>query len=105
MQRAEKGVLFVFAFAAVCWIFRPLLGDVTGLKISDTGIAIAAALLLFVLPANKGSDARILDWESAAKVPWGVLLLFGGLTLASQIKSSGLAVYIANMIEGPVQFL
>ncbi|OLF75091.1 anion transporter [Pseudoalteromonas haloplanktis] len=101
MQRAEKGVLFVFAFAAICWIFRPLLGDVTGLKISDTGIAIAAALLLFVLPANKGSDERILDWESAAKVPWGVLLLFGGgLTLASQIKSSGLAIYIANMIEG-----
>ena len=56
MQRAEKGVLFVFMFAAICWIFRPLLGDVTGLKISDTGIAIAAALLLFVLPANKGSD-------------------------------------------------
>ena len=101
MQRAEKGVLFVFVLAAICWIFRPLLGDVTGLKISDTGIAIAAALLLFVLPANKGSDARILDWESAAKVPWGVLLLFGGgLTLASQIKSSGLAVYIAKMIEG-----
>ncbi|ADT70472.1 MAG: sodium-dependent dicarboxylate transporter 2/3/5 [Pseudoalteromonas tetraodonis] len=101
MQRAEKGVLFVFVLAAICWIFRPLLGDVTGLKISDTGIAIAAALLLFVLPANKGSDARILDWESAAKVPWGVLLLFGGgLTLASQIKSSGLADYIANMIEG-----
>jgi len=101
MQRAEKGVLFVFVLAAICWIFRPLLGDVTGLKISDTGIAIAAALLLFVLPANKGSDTRILDWESAAKVPWGVLLLFGGgLTLASQIKSSGLAVYIANMIEG-----
>ena len=74
MQRAEKGVLFVFMFAAICWIFRPLLGDVTGLKISDTGIAIAAALLLFVLPANKGSDERILDWESAAKVPWGVLL-------------------------------
>ena len=101
MQRAEKGVLFVFVLAAICWIFRPLLGDVTGLKISDTGIAIAAALLLFVLPANKGSDERILDWESAAKVPWGVLLLFGGgLTLASQIKSSGLADYIANMIEG-----
>ena len=101
MQRAEKGVLFVFVLAAICWIFRPLLGAVTGLKISDTGIAIAAALLLFVLPANKGSDARILDWESGAKVPWGVLLLFGGgLTLASQIKSSGLADYIANMIEG-----
>ena len=101
MQRAEKGVLWVFVFAAICWIFRPLIADFTGLKISDTGIAIAAALLLFVLPANKGSDERILDWQSAAGVPWGVLLLFGGgLTLAAQIKSSGLAEYIAHMIEG-----
>lgn len=100
LQRAEKGVLFVFVLAALCWIFRPVLGEITGLKISDTGIAIAAALLLFVLPANKGSDERILDWESAAKVPWGVLLLFGGgLTLASQIKSSGLAEFIAHLIE------
>jgi sodium-dependent dicarboxylate transporter 2/3/5 len=101
MQRAEKGVLVVFALAAVCWIFRPLLGDVTGLKISDMGIAIAAALLLFVLPAHKGSNERILDWQSTSGVPWGVLLLFGGgLTLAAQIKSSGLAEYIAHMIEG-----
>ena len=72
MQRAEKGVLFVFVLAALCWIFRPLLGDITGLNISDTTIAIAAALLLFVMPANKGKDERILDWESAAKVPWGI---------------------------------
>ncbi|NYR11931.1 DASS family sodium-coupled anion symporter [Pseudoalteromonas sp. MIP2626] len=101
MQRAEKGVLFVFVLAAACWIFRPLLGEFSGLSISDTTIAIAAALLLFVLPANKGTNERILDWESAARVPWGVLLLFGGgLTLASQIKSSGLAQYIAQMIQG-----
>lgn len=101
MQRAEKGVLVVFTLAAFSWIFRPLLADLSGLSITDTGIAIAAALLLFVLPANKGSQARILDWESASKVPWGVLLLFGGgLTLAAQIKSSGLADYIAHMIEG-----
>lgn len=81
--------------------FRPLIGDVTGLKLSDTGIAIAAALLLFVLPAKSGSDERILDWESAAKVPWGILLLFGGgLSLAAQIKSSGLADYIANLLAG-----
>jgi len=101
MQRAEKGVLFVFVLAALCWIFRPVLADFSGLKISDTAIAIAAALLLFVLPANKGSNERILDWQSASNVPWGVLLLFGGgLTLAAQIKSSGLAEYIAHMIEG-----
>ncbi|GAA61346.1 sodium-dependent dicarboxylate transporter sdcS [Pseudoalteromonas sp. BSi20652] len=101
MQRAEKGVLFVFVLAAFCWIFRPVLGDMVGLKISDTTIAIAAALLLFVMPANKGSDERILDWQNASKVPWDVLLLFGGgLTLAAQIKSSGLADFIAHIIEG-----
>ena len=99
MSRAEKGVLAVFIFAALSWIFRPLLGDWTGLKISDTSIAIAAALLLFVITADKKTGERILDWDSAAKVPWGILLLFGGgLTLASQIKSSGLATYIANLL-------
>ncbi|WP_462159741.1 SLC13 family permease [Pseudoalteromonas sp. GB56] len=101
MSRAEKGVLIVFAAAALCWVFRPLLASLTGLAISDTGIAIAAALMLFVLPAEKGSDERVLDWDHAAKVPWGILLLFGGgLTLAAQIKSSGLADYIANMLSG-----
>ena len=101
LQRAEKGVFSVFVLAALCWVFRPLLADLSGLSISDTAIAITAALLLFVLPAKKGSDERILDWQSASKVPWGVLLLFGGgLSLASQIKSSGLAQYIAQMIEG-----
>lgn len=99
MSRAEKGVLAVFVFAAVSWVFRPLLGEWTGLKISDTGIAIAAAMLLFVMTGNSETKERILDWESAAKVPWGILLLFGGgLTLAAQIKSSGLATYIANML-------
>ena len=57
--------------------------------------------MLFVLPANKGSNERILDWQSTSGVPWGVLLLFGGgLTLAAQIKSSGLAEYIAHLIDG-----
>lgn len=100
MSRAEKGVLSVFTLAALSWIFRPYLGELTGLAISDTGIAIAAALLLFVLPADSQGE-RILNWESAVKVPWGILILFGGgLTLAAQIKSSGLADYIANMLSG-----
>ncbi|GEK11540.1 SLC13 family permease [Pseudoalteromonas peptidolytica] len=101
MSRAEKGVFAIFVLAALSWVFRPLIGDFTGLKLSDTGIAIAAALLLFVLPAKSNSDERLLDWESAAKVPWGILLLFGGgLSLAAQIKSSGLANYIANLLAG-----
>ena len=101
MSRAEKGLLAVFVFAAIGWVLRPLLAKASGLAISDTGIAIIAALLLFILPANKGSEERILDWDSAAKVPWGILLLFGGgLALAAMINASGLADYIANMLSG-----
>ncbi|OPX55197.1 anion transporter [Oceanospirillum multiglobuliferum] len=101
MSKGEKKVLAIFVFAALSWVFRPFITDVTGLSLSDTGIAIAAALLLFTVPVQVGSDERVLDWESAKKVPWGILLLFGGgLTLAAQIKSSGLAEYIALQIEG-----
>ncbi|KNC67163.1 SLC13 family permease [Pseudoalteromonas ardens] len=101
MSLAEKNVLLVFVFAAVSWISRPYLASWTGLDITDTGIAMAAALLLFVLPAKGGSDTRLMDWQAAQQVPWGILLLFGGgLTLASQIKGSGLAEYIANMLAG-----
>lgn len=101
MSKGEKKVLAIFLFAALSWVFRPFITDLTGLSLSDTGIAIAAAILLFTLPVQAGNDERVLDWESAKKVPWGILLLFGGgLTLAAQIKSSGLAEYIALQIEG-----
>lgn len=101
MSPGEKKVLMIFALAALGWIFRPYIGKLTGLSLSDTGIAIAAALLLFTLPVKSGSDERVLDWESAKKVPWGILILFGGgLTLAAQIKGSGLAEFIAHQIEG-----
>ena len=101
MTLAEKNVLMVFLFAAISWILRPYFAQWSGLDITDTGIAMIAALLLFILPANKNGDERVLDWQSANQLPWGILLLFGGgLTLAAQIKSSGLAVYIANSLAG-----
>ncbi|CAM4215075.1 SLC13 family permease [Pseudoalteromonas byunsanensis] len=100
MSVAEKNVFAVFVFAAVSWILRPYLAQWTGLNITDTGIAIAAALLLFILPSGTKGQ-KIMDWQSANQLPWGILLLFGGgLTLASQIKSSGLADYVANSLAG-----
>jgi sodium-dependent dicarboxylate transporter 2/3/5 len=58
------------------------------------------ALLLFVVPVDRKKDIRILAWEDTKKLPWGVLLLFGGgLALASLIKKSGLAGYIATQLE------
>lgn len=101
MSAGEKKVLFIFVFAALGWIFRPYIAKATGVGLSDTGIAMAAAILLFALPVKSGSNQRVLDWESAKNVPWGILILFGGgLALAAKIKSSGLAEYIALQIQG-----
>jgi len=100
MKKGEKMVLFFFAFAALSWIFRPLIASITGLAISDTGIAMFVGLLLFVVPVDRKKDIRILAWDDTKKLPWGVLLLFGGgLALASLIKKSGLASYIATQLE------
>ena len=100
MHKGEKLVLFFFALAALGWIFRPVIASFTGLAISDTGIAMFIGLMLFVVPVDRKKDIRILAWEDTKKLPWGVLLLFGGgLALASLIKKSGLAGYIATQLE------
>jgi sodium-dependent dicarboxylate transporter 2/3/5 len=103
-------VLGVFALTALAWIFRepkdlgivrvPGLTDlIPGL--GDAGIAIGAALLLFAVPLSRARHAVALDWESARKVPWGVLLLFGGgLALAGAAQDSGLAAWIGGRLAG-----
>lgn len=98
MQRGEKAVLAIFSVTAFCWIFRPWLADLTGLPLDDTIIAMAAALLLLVLPLDS-KNTRILTWDETRKLPWGILMLFGGgLSLAALITKSGLAAFIADQV-------
>lgn len=105
MTRAEIAVGCVFASAAGLWIARAWLQQyIPGLD--DAGIAIGAALLLFLLPAWVGRDASgsriaLLDWTTAVKLPWGVLLLFGGgLSLAAAVVETGLDAWIGGLIGG-----
>ncbi len=92
MSRSEVKVAVVFAAVSLLWITRPLLTTyVPGL--SDAGIGIGGALVMFALPAGNGD--RVLDWKTARDIPWGVLLLFGGgLSLAAAIADTGLAAWI-----------
>ena len=63
--------------------------------VSDAGIAIIAGVLLFLIPAGARRGVRLLDWDTAVALPWGVLLLFGGgLALSSQFTKSGLTKWI-----------
>jgi sodium-dependent dicarboxylate transporter 2/3/5 len=94
----EKRVLAIFVLAAASWIFLPLILDDP--PISDAGIAVAAGLLLFILPAGANLGVRLLDWATAVELPWGVLLLFGGgLALSSQFGSSGLTDWIGEQAQ------
>lgn len=95
----EKKVAVVFVTTALLWISRPLLSDwIPGL--SDTGIAIAAALSFFLIPVRTTEKEFILDWDDVEKLPWGVLILFGGgLSLASAISSTGLAEWMGQSVQ------
>src|SRR5699024_3244566 len=86
MSREEQLVLVVFVAAALAWIARSLVSQFSAIVTDDSIIAIGAALVLFLVPArtDEGSQTTLLNWETAVKIPWGVLLLFGGgLTIAS----------------------
>ncbi|WP_078428692.1 SLC13 family permease [Alkalihalobacterium alkalinitrilicum] len=95
----EKAVLAVFLLAAFSWITRSFLLDGVIPGIDDTMIAIVAAAILFLIPSLNKRGTFLLDWETAKKVPWGILLLFGGgLAIAAGFRESGLASWIGNQL-------
>ena len=95
----EKRVAIVFVITATLWIFRPLISNIfTGL--SDAGIAIAAGIVLFIIPSGEKKHQKLLAWENMRDLPWGILILFGGgLSLANAISSSGLAAWIGESVQ------
>lgn len=102
-SRGERLTLIVFLATAGAWVFRPVL---TGLEIgdvawfgglTDSGIAILAALVLFVLPAGDGR--RVMDWHGMRRLPWGLLILFGGgLSLAAAMQDNGVSAKIGELL-------
>ena len=100
MSQGEIRVLGMFLLAAVSWVSIPLIWP-DNTPISDAGIAMTIAILLFVLPAGAARGVRLLDWDTAKDVPWGVLILFGGgLALSGQFGSSGLTEWIGEVTSG-----
>ncbi len=98
ISKAETRVAAIFALTALLWMTRPLLSDVIP-GLSDAGIAIGASLTLFVVPSGT-KDRALLSWDDAEKLPWGVLLLFGGgLSLASAISETGLAKWMGQGVS------
>jgi len=95
VRPAEKRVLWVFGTVVLLWVTRTEpFGGWTGLtgmpEIGDSTIALAGVIAMFVVP--DGSGGRLLDWDKAVSIPWGILLLFaGGICLATGVMQSGLS--------------
>ncbi|MDD9797922.1 MAG: DASS family sodium-coupled anion symporter [Alphaproteobacteria bacterium] len=99
LTTAEKRVIMVFAATVAAWLFRkPLLAlfDIKG--ISDTSIAMLAMFALFIIPSGKNQET-LMVWEDTKKLPWGILLLFGGgFAIAAGMTQSGLSGWIGAQL-------
>ena len=105
----EKRVMTIFALTATAWVTRkePFGGWSSWLDLpaaNDASVALIAVILMFVIPAGYDSEQRrgekLLDWEAARTIPWGILLLFGGgITLAKAFGVSGLSATIAEQLS------
>ncbi len=101
MHKGEKVVLFIFLCTAVAWMLRSYLNTLLpAITLTDTTISIIAAVLMFIVPIDFKSGSFPLQWEDTARLPWGILILFGGgLALASGLAQSGFIDLIGNYIS------
>ncbi len=121
ISREEKLVLMVFILTGISWITRPYLKEwalsedsVVAIeflqpaliqvkqifaRLDDTIIAMIAGISLFIIPAKGKKVRALITWNEAVKLPWGILLLFGGgLSLAEGFKVSGLAEWFGSQM-------
>jgi len=107
--KAERRVLVVFSITAFLWVTRkgPFGGWSEWFSLpyaNDAMVAFLAVVALFIIPAGKtnenGEQGRLLDWATAERIPWGMLLLFGaGITIATGFINSGLSSSIGQALE------
>ena len=104
----EKLVSIIFLITAISWVFKDFIQIIVP-YIDDAIIAIISAITLFLLNSGYKTE-KLMKWEDAIKLPWGILLLFGGgLAIASAFQSTGLANYIGESLNNfgslPLVFL
>ncbi|AJK69368.1 transporter [Corynebacterium marinum DSM 44953] len=113
MRTSEKRVGLIFLAAIFFWVAVPFIADIAVVEeylpflasISDTQVAIAAAVACFIVPAEKRSinpkSPALLSWSTSREVPWGLLLLFGGgLSLSAMFTNTGLSEWVGSQVSG-----
>lgn len=103
-SRGEKMVALVFGATALLWMLRePINAAQDFVALNDSGISIMGALALFLIPSFKRRGEMLLTWREAERLPWGILILFGGgLCVASAVRDSHLAEWLGVQIQSAV---
>lgn len=92
-------VLILFLAIVLLWSFRVPLTKYTGIKYSDEGVAVLGAILLFFLPGSEKGQ-KLLVWNDTTKLPWGILILFGGgMALAKMLEVNGVIAELSGVFE------
>ncbi|MGB3587433.1 MAG: DASS family sodium-coupled anion symporter [Tunicatimonas sp.] len=102
MSKAEKLVAVIFTLTASCWIFQTTINGWLGDKyLNNTIVAMGGGLLMFVIPVSLRNQEYVLDWKSTERLPWGILLLFGGgLCLAKGMEMTGIVQLVGERLAG-----
>ncbi len=100
MSKQEKRVLAVFVFVVAAWLFRGLLNIDALKEVKDSTVAIFGALLLFMIPADLKKGEFLLDWKTAVRIPWDIIILFGGgFALAAGFAATGLTSWLGEQLS------
>jgi sodium-dependent dicarboxylate transporter 2/3/5 len=97
---AEWRIGIVFSCVVIGWMTRPWLTKYLPIEgLSDPGIVMIAAFLLFLIPSGGKNTLRLLNWKQTKELPWEILILFGGgLSLAASVSETGLAHWLGTSL-------
>jgi len=99
MSRGERRTMYLFIALVLGWVLRKQIIAATGFAgLTDSGVAMAAAIAAFIIPSGKKGESLII-WDDMKKLPWGVLILFGGgLALAGGMTATGLTLWLGKQL-------
>jgi sodium-dependent dicarboxylate transporter 2/3/5 len=99
-SKAEWRVGIVFFCVVIGWMSRPWLSEILSIEgLSDPGIVMVAAFLLFLIPSGATRHGVLMDWSMTRDLPWAILILFGGgLSLAASVSETGLAQWLGSSL-------
>jgi sodium-dependent dicarboxylate transporter 2/3/5 len=101
MQPPERVVMAVFALVASLWAFSGFIEGALGISLDDAAISIFGAMLLFTIPVNRKLDQFALSWKDTQKLPWGILIFFGGsLSVSDALTATGVTQWLSGELSG-----